>query len=177
VGKNAGQRCWKTEAIGQHVFFAGLAEIFPKIFIAVQNLAENSFRTGKIDVAFFDGRTCGKPSSLGDVLLQSGVVRREILLHQAIAICPGPIENVVGVSIDVVKVNPHRFEQVFADGLRELPSPLRIQMRVWNNIQRRNLRYVGSLHGLPANCNGQHQGRKCEHICCQSMGISFHKSG
>src|SRR5487761_511952 len=67
-GENAWQVGGKAEAIGQHVFFAGLAEFVAKIFVAVKNLANDGFRRRRVDVVLLHRRACGKPLAGGNVM-------------------------------------------------------------------------------------------------------------
>src|SRR6185312_11945540 len=95
--------------------------------------------------------------SLLDVSAHPCVIGREILLHQPVAVASCPVEDVVRIAIDEIEVHPHGLEQIFADALRHLPSPLRVEMRVRNNVQRRCLRDVGRFHGLRTTRNGHRQ--------------------
>ena len=52
------------------------------------------------------------------------------------------------VTIDEIEVHPHGLQHVFADALRHLPTPLRVEMRVWNHVQSGCFRDVWRLHGL-----------------------------
>src|SRR5690348_7519867 len=67
------------------------------------------------------------------------------------------------VFVDVLKVDPHGLQQVLAYGLRELPPPLRVEVRIWDDIQRWHLRNIGSLHRLCITCAGDETGGKGKH--------------
>src|SRR6202012_4521904 len=97
VSENRGQRGGKSERVRQHKFVTCLAELMPKIRIAIQHLTEDSFGTGEIHVAFLPRRACGEPLSTCDVALDSRVVAGKILLHQAIAIRARPVEDIVRI--------------------------------------------------------------------------------
>jgi hypothetical protein len=70
-------------------------------------------------------------------------------LHQS------PIEDVVRVLIDVIEIDPHRFQQIFADGLAKLPAPLGVEMGIGDYVQGGNLGNIWGLHGLPVDCGKQ----------------------
>ena len=146
--QKCGQRRRKAEAVRKHVVFAGLAKLTPIKLIAVEDLAKNRFGAGQIDVVLFDGRSGWIPAAFGDVLLEARVVGGIVLLHEPVAVGPGPVEDVMRILVDVVEVEPHRLQQVFADGLRELPAPLRVEMRVGHDIERGLPGDVRRLHGL-----------------------------
>src|SRR2546427_6088798 len=46
VRENTGQRSGKSEAVGQHVFVAGHAELFAKPIIAIEDLTNDGFSVG-----------------------------------------------------------------------------------------------------------------------------------
>ena len=159
MGQDAGERGGKAEAIREHVFIAGLAEVFPVVVIAIEDLAEDALGARQVDVSFFDRRAGWKPAAFGHVLCHAGVVVGVVLLHQAVAIGAGPVKNVVWVFIDVLEIDAESFQEIFADGLRHLPAPLSVEMRVRNDVERRRLGDIRSLAGLGPACAGEtHRG-------------------
>ena len=160
MSEDAGKRCRKAEAVGQHVLGACLAEVFAEVFVAIENLTKDSLRTGKIHVPFFYRRTGWKPASIGGILLHSGVVSGKILFHQAVAVGAGPVEDVMRIFIHVVEVHAHGLQQILADGLRHFPAPLRVEVRIWHDIKGWDFGDVGGLHGLRMNCDGQRKNCK-----------------
>jgi hypothetical protein len=155
VSQDGGQRSRETEAVGQHVLRAGFAEILAEVFIAVEKLAKESLGAGKVDIALFDGRAGREPAALGGIFLHPRIVVRVVLFHQAIAVGAGPVEDIVRILIHVIEVDAHGLQQVFADGLREVPAPLCVEMGVGNYIQCWRGSDVGCLHGLGMCCAGE----------------------
>src|SRR5580692_5804016 len=97
MGQNARQRGRKPKAVGQHVFVARLAEFVAEILISVENLSEDSFSARQVHIALLYRRTGRVPLSRSYKLFQPGVILWIVLLHQAIAIRTGPIEDVMRI--------------------------------------------------------------------------------
>ena len=144
VRENARQRSRKAEAVGQHVFIAGHAELFTKPIIAIKNLPNDRFGVGRIYIAFFHRRSGREPATRGDVSFQSFKIRGVILLHQAITICTGEVENVMRVLFKKREVVAHRLGEIFGNDLRIFPTPFRVEVRVTHDIERRIFRQIRS---------------------------------
>ena len=142
VRENTGQRSGKSEAIGQHVFVAGHAELFAKPIIAIEDLTNDGFSVGRIHVAFFHRRAGGKPTAGRHVLFQSFEIRRVVLLHQTITICAGEVENVVRIFFKQREVVAHRLGEIFLNDLRIFPAPFGVEVRVTDDVERRLFRKV-----------------------------------
>src|SRR5690348_1043651 len=97
MSEDAGQRRRQAKTVRQHVLVTRFAEIFAEVFVAAQYLAEHTFRAAQVDVALLYGGTGREPLSSRSILLHARVVRREILLHQPIAVRTGPVEDVMRV--------------------------------------------------------------------------------
>src|SRR5581483_12166284 len=93
---------------------------------------------------------CRKPLAGSDVLLHLRVVLREILLHQAISIRAGPVKYIMRILLHVVEVDAHGLQQILANRLRKLPSPLRIEVSVRYDVQSGSLVNIRSGHRLAA---------------------------
>ena len=165
VRQDRRQRCGKAEAIRQHVLIAGLAELMAKVRVAVQDLAEDALGAGQVDVTLLHRGTGRVPAARGDVLRHARVVVRVVLLHEPVAVRSGPVEDVKRVFVDVIEVHAHGFQQVFADGLRHLPAPLRVQVVIRHHIQRGHLLDVGCLHGLSLRIGHLQHSRRGKRQC------------
>ena len=98
--QDAGQRSWKSEAVGEHVLLAGYAELAAEEIIPVQYLADDGFGVRRVHVAFLHRGACRKPTTCSYILLQSLEVRGEVLLHEPVAVGSGEIEDIVRVLIE-----------------------------------------------------------------------------
>ena len=148
VSEDARQRSGKTETVGQHIFGAGLAELSAKVLSAVKNLPDDRFGRRRVDVAFFHRRAGGKPTARGHVLFQLPIIFRPVFFHQAITIRAAEIENVVRILFKQREVVVHGLGQIFAYDLRILPAPLRVQVRIANDVKGWLLRQIGIVGGL-----------------------------
>ena len=74
VRQNRGQRRGKAEAVGQHVFCTGFAELAAEVCIAIKNLANDRLRAGQIHIALLHRGAGRIPVALGHVLLQARIV-------------------------------------------------------------------------------------------------------
>ena len=132
--ENAGQGSREAEAIGQHVLIAGDAELFAKPIVAVENLPNDRFGVRRIYVAFFHRRAGGKPATHRDVKLQAVEIYRVVLLHQAITICAGEVEDVVRIFFEQREIVPHRLGEILLNHLRIFPAPFSVEMRVTDDV-------------------------------------------
>ncbi len=139
MSHEAGQRRGETEAVRQHVFGTGLAELAPGKLVAVKELPDNGLGGRRIDVAFFHGRTSREPVPGCHVLFDLLIIGREILLHHAVAVGAAEVEDIVRVLLKQIEVQAHGLQNVLIDGGWIFPAPLRIQVRVANHVQRRLL--------------------------------------
>src|SRR5216684_8881863 len=76
-------------------------------------------------------------------MLQRGVVGRVVLAHHPVTVGAAEVEDVVWILLEESEVVVHRVRQKFGDGAWVLPPPLRIEMRVADDVERRMLRQVG----------------------------------
>jgi hypothetical protein len=120
------------------------------------------FRAGYVGISLFDRRAGGEPTPSGDVLLEPRIVRRVILLHQAIPVGPGPVEDVMRILLEVIEVDNHCLVQVLADDLRIVPFPLGVQVSVQPHVQSWHFGDVGGLHRL--------RGRRRQRGACNERG-------
>jgi hypothetical protein len=127
----------KSEAVGQHIFRAGLAQLFTKPIVPVQDLADNRLGARSVHVALFHRRTGRKPSAGIHIALELREISREILLHETVPVGAAEIENIMGVFLEQLEIILHRFANILADHLRIFPTPLRIQVCVTNHVERR----------------------------------------
>ncbi len=134
VREDAGQRGREAEAVGQHVLFAALAEGLAEVLVAVEDLANDGFGTGGVDVAFLDGGACGKPPTLRNVGFHAREVGREVLLHEAVTVGAREVEGVVRVLIEEAEVVFHGVTQILVDHLGILPAPLGIEMGIPDGV-------------------------------------------
>ncbi len=79
--KNRRQGRRKSEAIRDHILRARHPEVFPEILIAVQHLPQNRFRARQVHIPLFHRRPGRKPSPRRDILRQTRVIVRVVLLH------------------------------------------------------------------------------------------------
>src|SRR6202011_5800728 len=121
MSKNRRQRGWKSETIRQHVFRAGLAELFAKPVISVKNLPDDGLGAGCVHVAFFHRRSRREPSPLVHELLHLGEVCWIIFLHQTVSVGAAEIENVMRILIEKPEIIFHGLAKIFTDDLRILP--------------------------------------------------------
>ena len=133
--QNGRQRGRESEAVRQHEFGAGLAELLAKPVVAIEHLPDDGFRAGRVYVTFLHRRSRRIPTAGGDVLLQTREIGWVILLHQAIAICSRKVEDVMRVLFEEGEVVAHGLCQILADDLRVLPSPLGVEMGVSDYVQ------------------------------------------
>src|SRR5205085_4036197 len=138
----------KSETVGQHIFRAGFAELFAKPFIPIENLPDNRLGVWRIYVSFFHRRARRKPSASMNVFGQLGKFGWVILLHQAVAVGPAEIKNIVRVLLEQGKVLVHGLAQVFVDDLRIFPAPFRVQVRVTDDVKRWFLAQIRLVLGL-----------------------------
>src|ERR1051325_8713433 len=148
VREYARQRSRKTKTVGQHVLRARLAKLTLKETIAVKDLAKDRLRGRNVHVALFHRRARRKPATRGDVLLHTCVIRRPVFLHHAITIRAAEVEDVVRILLEEREVVVHRLRQVFVDDARILPAPLRVEMRVTDDVER------GLFAEIGLNCLG-----------------------
>ena len=102
--QDTGQRSRKTEAVRQHVFGAGFAEVGTEIFISVENLPEDRLRRRRVDITLLHGRACGEPFAGRDVLLHLGIIGGIVLLHQTITVCAAEIEDVMRIFLEEIEI-------------------------------------------------------------------------
>src|SRR5262249_29386505 len=126
--QDAGQGRGKTEAVRKHVLDTGLAELVAKPIVAVQDLTGDGLGTGRVDVALLHGRAGRKPATGRHILFEPRKVSRIVFLHHAVPIGAAEIEDVVRILFEQREVVTRGLGEVFADDLRILPSPLRIEM-------------------------------------------------
>lgn len=53
---------------------------------------------------------------------------------------PVQLKTVVRIFVEVVEVHARRLQEVLADGLRKLPTPLRVEMGIWHDVKGRLMR-------------------------------------
>ena len=157
VRQDGRQGSRESEAVRQHVFGAGLAKLFAKPVIPIQNLTNDGFRAGRVHIALFHGGAGWKPPPFLRVLLHLGKIGRVVLLHQAVAVGAAEIENIVRILFEQFEVVLHRLAEVFVDHLGILPAPFRVQVRVSHHIEDRPLAQVGLFRGLCLGCPGHSQ--------------------
>jgi hypothetical protein len=143
VREDAGQRCGKTETVGQHVLGTRLAKLALKKSIAVEYLPKDRLSRGRIHVALFHRRARRKPPARGNICLQTRIIRRPVFLHHAITIRAAEVEDVIRILVEQCEVIVQRLGNVLVDDARILPTPLRIEMRVSNDVECRFFRQVG----------------------------------
>ena len=148
--ENGRQRRRKSEAVGQHVFRAGPAQLFAKPVIPVENLPDDAFGTGRVDIAFFHGRSRGEPSSVIDILLQPCEIGGKILLHETVPVGAAEVEDVMRILIEQGEIILHGLANIFADDLGILPSPLRIEVGIADHVKGWFLRQIRSFGSLCA---------------------------
>ncbi len=164
--KDGGQRCGKAEAVGEHVLKTRLAELAAVVGVAIEHLSKDGLGARQVDVALLHRRPRREPLPFCDIGLEAGIVSGIVLLHQAIAVGAGPVKNIVRILIHVVEVDAHGLEQVLANNLGELPSPLGIKVGIRNHIEGRLFGDVGRGHGLRR--SGLHdRGKAKGDGCCE----------
>src|ERR1700752_240617 len=136
MGQYARQRSGKTKAIGQHVFRARPAQLAPEKLIDIKNLAKERLSRRQVDIALFHRRASRKPASRSDVLLHARVIGGPVFLHHAIAICAAEVEDVMRILLEEREIVVHRLRNVVVDDARILPTPLRVEVRVSNDVKR-----------------------------------------
>src|SRR5215813_5863980 len=136
VSQEAGQRRWKAKTVRQHVFGAGPAEFATEKSVSVKHLPKDRFCGGRVDVALFHGRTRRKPPSRLHVGLELAEIGGVVFHHHAIAVGAAEVENIMWVLLEQVEILMQSVRKILAYGFRIFPSPLCIQMRVPNNIER-----------------------------------------
>ena len=125
----------ESEAIGQHVLRAGLAEFLAKPVVPVEDLADDGFGAGRVHVALFHGGARREPAAGIDVGLDLREIGREIFLHKPVAVGAAEIEDIVGIFFEELEIILHRFANIFVDDLGIFPAPLRIQVGVTDHVQ------------------------------------------
>ena len=168
--QNGRQRSRKSEAIGQHVFRAGLAEFLPEPIVAVQDLADDRLRTRSVHVALFHRRSGRKPAARIHVALDPRIIGGKVLLHETISVGAAEIENVVRIFVEQLEIILHGLADVFADDLGIFPSPLSVQVSVADHIKCRLLGQIGLFDGLGANRADRDQASQWD--CRQSRPVS-----
>ncbi len=167
VRQNRRQRGWKSEAIRQHVFRAGFAELFAKPVISVKNLPNDRLGAGRVHVALFHRRSRREPSALIHEFLHLCEIRGKIFLHQAVAVGPAEIENVMRIFIEKPEIILHGLANIFVDDLRILPPPFRIEVGIADHVKSRLFAQIGFLGGLRAG-----RGRTTSRSCIRSATTS-----
>src|SRR6185369_1943117 len=143
VREYAQQRSRKTKTVGQHVLRARLAKLTFKEAIAVKNLSKDRLRRRGVDVALLHRRARRKPATRRDVLLHARVVSGPVFLHHSITIRAAEVEDVVRILLEEREVVVHRLRKIFVDDARILPAPLRVEMRVTDDVERRLAAEIG----------------------------------
>ena len=128
--QNAGQGSGKSKAVRQHILITRNTEVAPEIIISIEDLANDRLGIRGIHVTLFHRRARGKPPAGRYILFQFFIVRREVFFHQAIAVRAGKVENIVRILLEEREVIAHRLTEILLDGLRVLPPPLCIEVRV-----------------------------------------------
>ena len=75
------------------------------------------------------------PTSCGDVLLESGILVRVVLLHHFVANRARKIENVGWVLIHPLEVLVQCIEDELVNGFGEVPPPLSIEVRITHAVE------------------------------------------
>ena len=78
--------------------------------------------------------TADVPAPLVDILLQTGVVQRIVLLHPSVDDAALEIELVIGIPLQHPEVLEEDARNVFPDGVGQVPVPLGVEMRVAHRI-------------------------------------------
>ena len=99
MGHPRGHSVTKAEAVGQVDIPAAflIAKGIGKILVAVENVADQGFGRGAIDIAIFPSASGGIPTSCGYVLLDLFKFLRIIFFHQSVTVGAFPVEDVVGI--------------------------------------------------------------------------------
>src|SRR4029079_12178120 len=114
-----------------------------KISIAVEYLPKDRLSRRRVYVALFHRRPRGTPATRGNIRLQARIIRRPVFLHHAITIRAAEVEDVMRILFEELEVIVHRLRKVFVDDARILPAPLRVEMRVSDDVKRRLFGEIG----------------------------------
>src|SRR5215208_2070220 len=169
VRENARQRCRKTKTVRQHILGACLAKLALEKPVAIKDLSKDRFRGRNIDVALFHRRARGKPATRGNILLHARVIGRPVFLHHAITVRAAEVEDIIRILLKQREVVVHRLRDVVVDDAWILPTPLRVEMCVSNDVEGRLFGEI-RLRGLRFRDNGDCK-RNCEY---KSEMLRFH---
>src|SRR2546430_16898684 len=137
--QNGRQGGRESEAVRQHEFGAGLAELLAKPVVTIEHLPDDRFGDRRVYVTFLHRRSRRIPTAGSDVPLQTRETGWVILLHQAVAICSRKVEDVMRILFKEGEVVAHGLGQILADDLRILPSPLGVEMGVGDRSEERRV--------------------------------------
>ena len=102
--------------------------------LSLQDVADERLGRRHVGVVGIPRRAADVPAPLVDILLQTGVVQRIVLLHPSVDDAALEIELVIGIPLQHPEVLEEDARNVFPDGVGQVPVPLGVEMRVAHRI-------------------------------------------
>ena len=118
----------EAKAVRQEDVLAALSELFLKVIVAVQDIAEQALRRGDVDITVFIGAAGDVPAPVSDVLFELFELLGVVLFHQLISVRALKAESVLRVFLKPFKVLVQRLWNVLGDGRLKCPVPGCIQV-------------------------------------------------
>ena len=134
VGRQRRQRVPEPEAVGQEDVGRTHAELALVELLSLQDVADERLGRRHVGVVGIPRRAADVPAPLVDILLQTGVVQRIVLLHPSVDDAALEIELVIGIPLQHPEVLEEDARNVFPDGVGQVPVPLGVEMRVAHRI-------------------------------------------